>query len=306
MKNMTIVNSFIKNNICIKYVMEYNSTETIEVPNNTQPKNETMHIGEGTFGCVLKPPLKCINDGTTNITDELNKVSKIVNKKEGNIEFDNNMKMNAIDESFKYHLNIEKCEPDKSIENKYKIKKCTNKKFIENDNILNDAILLIMDYGGESLDKYVNEIKYNKAENIKKLWQSLYDLFDGLQLLQDNSFVHHDLKAANIVYNGEKAVFIDFGSMKTYADVFKSINSKEQSPWWNYPNELFLYHTNDNLLNYLNDIPNSNLNNMFDDDFVDCIEFKTITTEPKKDLEKINKDLENFFKKDMIDFIRDH
>ncbi len=191
--------------------------------------NSYKFIGQGTYGCVIKPPLKC-NSEYKDI-DYDNKVSKLMDEIEAHKEFVENDNIYKIKHIEKYVLPKPIiCKPEISDENIRKmldneLKKCTNLK----DNFFNSKFkLLLLEDGGQDLDQYTKT--YNSDKNpdrftferlplIDKIefFKSLIHLFDSIIFLRKNNLVHHDIKLHNIVYNTDtkKSFLIDFGLLAT-------------------------------------------------------------------------------------------
>jgi len=172
-------------------------------------------IGEGSYGCVHKPSLRCKNKKV----DYTNKVSKIMTKKHSRTEMQEYAKMQEVDKSKQFYLGKPVlCVPDDDDSAKQAINMCEKFK----SNSIKDYNLLIINDGGNNLEDYANKMRYllNTPENIEKIekfWIEAQRILLGLTIFNDNGIVHHDLKPQNIVYNEDtnRTNFIDFGLMTT-------------------------------------------------------------------------------------------
>lgn len=210
-------------------------------------------IGEGTYGCVHKPNLKCKNNNATNVKHHL---SKIMLKKEAKNELHEYNSISKIDKNKDYFLGKPKyCVPKNNKTNRKAIKKCNlyyNSELAANtfsEGNLNEFALLIMKDGGKELSEYSKKVILNMPENkstrvfIQKLWIEILRLFKGIQLFHRNGIAHHDLKPQNIVYDETKnrMNFIDFGFMRTYKYIMDRCVSNRyyiaDYPFWCYPFE---------------------------------------------------------------------
>jgi serine/threonine protein kinase len=200
-------------------------------------------IGIGSFGCVHKPSLTCIE----NNIEYKNKVSKYMNANDANIEMGEYTEIQEIDEQNKYHLGIPvMCKFDKD--------NVTNVNAIRDCDASNNNTLLIMEDGGVNLKDFA--IKYSTMENtpenqrqMELFWLECHRLFMGIKLFLNNNFIHFDIKPQNIVYDETKhrINYIDFGKSKdrnTMIDYYLTTDSMKQSFWWNYPPEIGFYAKN--------------------------------------------------------------
>lgn len=175
-------------------------------------------IGEGSYGCVIKPELKCDSDKqiiTKN--NSKNNISKLFEKKKNYInEFKLAKKMSKIDPSGKNML-IPTYGCASSYEN-----------IISNTNDIkyncdldiynyNNYYHLVMPYGGKDMDDYFRE---NKT-NCKEFLNIIKPLFEAVKLLIDKKYCHQDIKFYNVLVSPQKkAMLIDYGLMKPFKDIY--------------------------------------------------------------------------------------
>jgi serine/threonine protein kinase len=207
-------------------------------------------IGEGSYGCVHKPSLKC-NKTVKNVKYR-NKISKILLTDEAENEMKEYNIIANIDKDNGFFLGKPVlCKVDKSESNLNAISKC-EEGYELLKNIDNES-LLIMDYGGENLDILSNSFhEMKKTEKniqiVKTFLKKASILFNGVKFLYDHNIIHHDMKPQNILYNtkNNRVNFIDFG-FTTYIQDMKNSYSKSDN-WlskyhWSYPLEI-------NFMNY--------------------------------------------------------
>ena len=174
-------------------------------------------LGEGTYGCVIKPSLKCKDKKTSKIYE--NKVSKVMRdwdaeKELKEMEFISNIK--GIE---KYAVNLPiMCKPDmKDPAFDEYVSKCDTYNVAESyENNPKELSLLLLDDGGLDMEQSL-QLMRNVTDNDRKIFfNSFINLFEGLEFFRKNKIVHFDIKLINLVYNFEKgeAKFIDFGLMK--------------------------------------------------------------------------------------------
>lgn len=230
-----------KRNRKIKNLTHKNKIKVYKNNNKQTNQKGGEKIGEGGFGCVVKPSIPCKLGQKSN-----NKyVSKIIlNNKpydyEKELEKLNYVK--EIDKNNKYCISyIDECELDIDILKKRQIKDIIKVNYIdlkrdstqftltdsnvssylsnnEKRQIKKDYCLIdplqpykyrnqIQVYGGENIKPILKNInnKYLKKYNyIKKNYKSICKhLIDGLKLMHKNEFVHRDIKLENMIYTKE-------------------------------------------------------------------------------------------------------
>ena len=202
-------------------------------------------IGEGTYGCAIKPSLKCAD----NKLDYTNKISKILLASNAASEMKEYKLIDSADKKRNFYLGKPKiCKPKMDAETETAVKKCENKKLYS----LPDTELLIMEDGGLNLKDYAEQMSKKNVtpENRAKMENvciEMQRMLHALYVLEQNDLIHHDLKPQNIVYNESKQRMnlIDFGFMTKISKVLKE--SKKSGYWlaykmhWSFPFEIIYY-----------------------------------------------------------------
>ena len=204
---------------------------------------EPKVIGEGTFGCVHKPPLKCDNK-TRRKKDSISKLMTEYNATKELGEFNH---IDAADADQHFYLGKpDKCKLDPMLENMRGINKCPSQKF--NPEKIREYALLWMKDGGQDVESFGEGVQTwtkpkEHIDTIELFWLEAVRLFYGLKVLHDNNVVHHDIKQQNIVYDQatNRANFIDFGFMakkstRIYASKI-SANWLGNKHHWSFPLE---------------------------------------------------------------------
>jgi serine/threonine protein kinase len=200
-------------------------------------------IGEGTYGCALRPPMKCRDEPLRNKND----ISKLMTSANAIKELKEFALIDAADTQKQFYLGKpSKCAPDRILSNIRSIRKCPSGKFAPER--MDDYSLLVMKYGGQDLEQFGEEVQtWTKTKEhvdaIELFWLEVVRLFYGLKVLHDNDVVHHDLKQQNIVYDREtnRVNFIDFGFMEKKST--RIYASKVEANWlgnrhhWSFPLE---------------------------------------------------------------------
>jgi len=201
-------------------------------------------VGEGSYGCVHNPPLKCRNKL---YNPDPTKVSKILTKKNANNELKEFKLIQKADKKEDFHLGKPtSCFPDYNAENQTAINQCRRFNSFE----IEKYKLLLLKNGGADLsqieDKFkkltVNTVNRRKLENF---WLDMSRILYGSKVLMDNGVVHHDLKQQNIVYNEDtgRVNFIDFGLMMTTKEMLKKAEGSRYpfGEHWSFPPDILFY-----------------------------------------------------------------
>jgi len=217
--------------------------------NNETSKSADV-IGEGTYGCIHKPSLKCKNKNLK----YNKKISKLLLKKNAKKEIEQYDILSKIDKKHNYYLgNPIVCEPAENEYNLKSIEKCET--FKEDGIDINDNDLIVMNDGGINLETFADKMHEhtNSSETTKTMelfWIEFHRVLMGIQLFLKNGILHFDMKPQNIVYNEAKnrINIIDFGLMRKMDDVInKSINSDNFLGiyHWSYPFEFNFHNKNE-------------------------------------------------------------
>ena len=208
-------------------------------------------IGEGTYGCAHRPPMKCRDEPLRNKND----ISKLMTSANAAKELNEFALIDAADKRKQFYLGKpSKCKPDRILSNIRSISNCPSGKF---DPVkMDDYSLLVMKYGGQDLAQFGEEVRTwskNKehVDAIEMFWLEAVRLFYGLKVLHDNNVVHHDLKQQNIVYDKatNRVNFIDFGFMEKKST--RIYAAKMSASWlgnkhhWSFPLEAVCWNRDD-------------------------------------------------------------
>lgn len=204
--------------------------------------NVMEKIGEGTYGCVHREPIKCKDPLKI---DYKGKVSKLMEAKYADAEMQEYELIDRADPKYKFHMEAPvKCSPETNEVALTAIDKCDDFSRMDVDRYK----LLIMPDGGVSLNEYVMQ-NVSKKE-IERFWIEAQRIFYGVKVMCDARIIHQDFKPHNIVYNTKtkRANFIDFGFMNeipTVTDKCKHSSYSDGQAHWSFPYEFRFINRND-------------------------------------------------------------
>lgn len=196
-------------------------------------------IGEGTYGCVVKPSLKCKEENM----DYRRRVSKIMNLQDAKLELKEMEAISKIPGYEKFAVLVPKmCSPIQDDTFKSVLSGCAINKKVRSDKTF-DLRLLLLDDAGRDLSQLPKNLYTDFNERCIFL-TSIINLFEGLIFFRDNGIAHLDIKADNLIYNESTRVmkFIDFGMASTLEDFKQLYTSNRISYSWSnlitgYPEE---------------------------------------------------------------------
>ena len=204
-------------------------------------------VGEGSYGCVMKPSLPCKNKTVS----YKNKISKWMLSEAAVKEVQEYALVGQADKKAEFSTGQpircsvkENATTWKAISNCKLLKKKFKNKTMKQ--VAAESSLLIIGDGGLDLEKWVKTIKKKVDKKvIINFWREAVRLFRGIQVFQQYDLVHHDIKPQNVVYmeKDHRLNYIDFGlmrSLKTEAAKCRDINRCHANPHWNYPTDVFL------------------------------------------------------------------
>jgi serine/threonine protein kinase len=187
------------------------------------------YIDRGSFGCVIKPNIKC--DGTFGKKNNITKF--FFDKNEYISEKKNHEKIEKIDKKNVFIVKkINNCKIFLTPEIKSKI---INLNLCE---LTNDTVYQITyEYGG--IDLYNLFYKKNSIllkSNLFVFLQNFANIFEGLSKINKNNLFHFDIRINNILYDPIKNKFkiIDFGFLNNINKYNLFLNHKHPS----YPNDI--------------------------------------------------------------------
>lgn len=196
-------------------------------------------IGEGTYGCVLQPGMKCDKKENINYSG---KVSKVMLQKHAEEEYKEMRKLSSYKGLNKYIISMpHMCKPKIDTTFLSNIKKCENEKLRENDPTT--YRMLVLDDAGITIEQFVTSIAATLEKKDMCIFLSkIFNLLEGLCVFHDYRIIHHDIHMRNIVYNIKTGAikFIDFGfiqNMEQFVKINTNNKNKIAQSWFNFPPE---------------------------------------------------------------------
>lgn len=191
-------------------------------------------LGEGSFGCVVRPTVPCTNK-KHHIADTKSEVSKLFASVE---DFEAEVKtakvISKIDPKGKVMLTPSAyCKTSfSSFPNPMALLRCS----AFNDHPTDEPIYqLMMPYGGMRLDHYVSHMTLS----VKQFLSLMLPVAEGIRMLEKKKYCHQDIKVSNILVTPEhRAMLIDYSLMKRFRDIYTPGNKHYlRHTYFSYPPE---------------------------------------------------------------------
>jgi serine/threonine protein kinase len=199
-------------------------------------------IGQGSYGCVHRPSLKCKKSPRPNF-DYKKYISKTMKVRDAYTELNEYSKLKNADPKNKFHLgNPILCNPSYNKKTIHALQKCN-----DIDIHKKKYSLLISKYGGEDVHKFFRYrlgsfLESNKVKKVDNILYSILNLLKGVKAFRDHNLIHYDIKPQNILFDSKtcQMKYIDFGLMSYKTTVVEE--SKHNTNWlgtyhWSYPFE---------------------------------------------------------------------
>ena len=203
---------------------------------------EQTYVGQGSYGCVLKPGINCYKL----LFDNNNTIVKLFKDKEYyDQELVNQTKLENI---FKKNLNvmvkkISNC-PVRLDTYHYKIyENCKDLKYLSPDTTIYQ---IVYEYGGIDLMYCgTSTKKCQKKTTFFDIFKNYKNILHALSILCKKGYIHHDVRNPNLLFNTKKNMtkLIDFGFLANENDYINNTRIFSicyKNPNFHYPPELNL------------------------------------------------------------------
>jgi serine/threonine protein kinase len=190
-------------------------------------------VGQGSYGCVFRPPINCVDSPNTNMDQ---KVSKVLTTDNANKEFDEYNQIARADPNNEYYLGKpQKCSMSEA-DYKAFVERSGCRILQPNSSYSDYRLLQYLD-GGSDLDDFarVHLTKFLSTWPRRQsdyFWLNAHKLFMGLKQFATNNVIHDDLKPQNIVFKFDLAKdtmdfnFIDFGLAKNLSSLRMNVETR--------------------------------------------------------------------------------
>jgi len=220
------------------YCKKHKHLQPVKNPPTEDSSCAYNKVGEGTYGCVFKPPLPCKGKLCKDSEDVCaTGVSKLMTKQDARKQLSEYQHMDKFDPEHQYHLGKPYiCQPDKKAVNLKRIKTKCKSKYSDKFN----AMLIYPD-GGVDLYTILNQDADIREYTNAELEIGLLNIFYGVYIMNNSDHYHLDLKTENIVVlsNGKNKIpkvrLIDFGIAyhwnETKLHKFSSVYANNYFAW---------------------------------------------------------------------------
>lgn len=235
-RNPALVKIKPQNGICFRstHVGEMSATET----------NSPRILGEGSFGCVMKPAPKCVGKerriAKSNAKVTVSKV--FADSADFRYEVAASKKVAKVDPKGK-HILVPTSYCDTTYGAVSMHPAADNCELIQDlrfSSPTTKMYQLKMPYGGQRFDKYIKSNTVSLTEFV----QHMIHVLEGVQKLQKHGMCHQDLKASNLlIAAGGQAMIIDYSLMLPFQDVYTSKNiGRLRHSYFPYPPEYKIFY----------------------------------------------------------------
>lgn len=200
-------------------------------------------LGEGGFGCVFQPEIPCVRD-TVYLSKKkkgVTTVSKIFTSPH-TVQTENAYAkvIYSLDKEGRYFVVPTKlCKTTRvQIQKNKAVEDCKSLKNVQTKYIPQ----IVMPHAGIDLFGYMETYVNQQLKKVSLLvWIKLLEnIFPAVKLLHQHGYVHLDIKAENIIYDGRIGRVSDFGLMSPHKKVYQSKSHNESLAYLPYPLEMLI------------------------------------------------------------------
>lgn len=208
-------------------------------------KTSPRILGEGSFGCVLKPAPKCVGKERrfrASKGDEVT-VSKVFErKKDYTQEVAASKKVAKVDPSGS-HILVPTSHCETTYGNVATHPAANDCEIVQDMRFAPPSTKMYqikMPYGGQRYDKYIK----TNAVKLGDFIRQIIHVLEGVQKLQKNRTCHQDLKASNLLISSQgKVMIIDYSLMLPYEQVYSKKNlHRLRHSYFPYPPEYKIFY----------------------------------------------------------------
>lgn len=213
------------------------------------PQNPEM-LGEGSFGCVFRPAVKCTSPRTPFKPHAPTSTSPSDAQEVGKVFFDlddfrremrTSRQVKSVDPTGTNLLvPTASCDTTRQEVLKHPAGLECDKHEEFSGSATDTLKQLIMPYGGDRLDSFVRT--QAKPLSPKAFVRLMLPVLEGLQQMEAKGYCHQDIKVSNILANNSKAIIIDYSLMIPLRSVYAASNRRRwRFSYFPYPPEYKIY-----------------------------------------------------------------
>lgn len=190
-------------------------------------------VGQGSYGCVFRPTIPCVDSPNTNMDQKISKVLTTSNADKESREYD---QIARADPKSEYYLGKpQKCSMSEA--NYIAFVEKSGCRILKPNTTYSDYRLLQYLDGGSDLDDFVRVhltefLSTWPQRQSDYFWLNAHKLFLGLKQFAANNVIHDDLKPQNIVFKFDLAKdtmefnFIDFGLARNLSSLRMNVETR--------------------------------------------------------------------------------
>jgi serine/threonine protein kinase len=217
-------------------------------------KKQDKLLGEGSYGCVFTPAIKCKGTRPISVLNTLtypNYVSKVFTDIYDQTAFNREAELarlvNKWDPQAHYFGVPNKiCTADISDINKNaEADQCDELTYIPPS--ITELKQIVMPYYGDRVDYYLENYMIEKNSKFPlDLWiKSIKNIVEAVFILQTHNYVHFDIKSANVLFDGIHLKLLDFSLIAKYDEIYTEKHKDRLNfSYFPYPLEFLLVYYN--------------------------------------------------------------
>jgi serine/threonine protein kinase len=237
-------------------------------------------VGQGSYGCVFRPTIPCVDSPNTNMDQKISKVLTTANANNESREYD---QIARADPNNEYYLG----KPQKCSISEADYKAFVEKsgcRILKPNTTYSDYKLLQYLDGGSDLEQFASDhltkfLSTSPQRQSDYFWLNAHKLFMGLKQFADNNVIHDDLKPQNIVFKFDLAKntmdfnFIDFGLARVLSSLRIHVMTRylDRSFHWSRPMEQGFASNKLHLDDFSMSVPDADIIAHFTKEFTDII-----------------------------------
>lgn len=221
-------------------------------PPDSANKQSLGLLGEGSFGCVFQPPVKCSDAEKPFVARATAKAAATVGKVFYDVkDFQKEMKTSRVAAKIdptgkKMLIPTGSCKTTTDAVQEHPAGYLCEKQseFAMSKDESQPLYQLLMPYGGTRLDGYVKSLATTGAPmTAAEFLRRMLPIFEAVVLLHANGECHQDIKSSNVLMKGGRAILIDYSLMRPLKQLYANVNRRRwRYSYFPYPPEYKIFH----------------------------------------------------------------